>query len=144
MFHLLDWRWAYEPFGLQGYIPDFLIGETLREVKPALVAADLYPCIKKVAESGWHGPFCAVGAIVPLPGYGGRPGIDWPATDYYRSGLHIESTASEWHDYAGNGGTTLSMGIERVDHSWIHVTGPNHDAINQLWREAGNIVQWHK
>jgi hypothetical protein len=58
MFDLLEWRWEYEPFDLEGYIPDFALtpkaGPVLVEVKPELMAKDLYAAAPKLDRAGWH------------------------------------------------------------------------------------------
>lgn len=54
-FDLLSWRWEYEPFDLNGYIPDFvLIGKkrsTLVEVKPYEKLEQFAPAIDKYRKS---------------------------------------------------------------------------------------------
>lgn len=54
-FDLLGWRWEYEPYDLNGYIPDFiLIGKkrtTLVEVKPFESLNQFIPSIEKYNKS---------------------------------------------------------------------------------------------
>ena len=87
-FTRMGWDWLYEPFDLQGYIPDFILklhGDVLVEVKPATSSDDpmLREALDKVMRSGWDGYFnwghpedelnrdtIAVGACL-LPAYGG-------------------------------------------------------------------------
>jgi hypothetical protein len=51
LFDALGWRWEYEPFDLDGYVPDFvLLGDKalLIEVKPAVALAELEDHVEKV------------------------------------------------------------------------------------------------
>lgn len=69
LFDLLEMKWQYEPIDLAGYIPDFLIGELLVEVKPVTT----WPCpydewaaaAEKLKASGWAGDAVLVGAALP-------------------------------------------------------------------------------
>lgn len=61
-FDLLRWPWAYEPFELKGYIPDFIIAfeggvDVLVEIKPFLrLDRKLWqPVMDKIDASGWIG-----------------------------------------------------------------------------------------
>jgi hypothetical protein len=73
-FDELGWRWTYEPFDGNGYIPDFLIhGDSplLVEVKPAVSLADYRAPIPKMIAglSGqWPADLLIVGAD-PLPAW---------------------------------------------------------------------------
>lgn len=72
MFDLLCWKWEYEPFDLNGYIPDFLIqAETpiLVEVKPAANPTQLKEmCQKAISVVGKEldYKFLGVGCVIPL------------------------------------------------------------------------------
>jgi hypothetical protein len=67
-FDLTETKWTYEPFELNGYIPDFLIAnrlletmgvvlDRLHEVKPATRIEQLYAHTAKLDASGWDGEF---------------------------------------------------------------------------------------
>ena len=64
-FDTLKWPWFYEPFDLQGYIPDFAlrfdVGEILVEVKPALSLDEMSYAKSKLDLSGWDGEAIIVG-----------------------------------------------------------------------------------
>ena len=72
LFELLGWPWAYEPFDLLGYIPDFVLpvgwgGRTrplLVEVKPAQYIQDLPPHARRIFDSGWEGDAILVGGCI--------------------------------------------------------------------------------
>lgn len=66
-FDLLGWEWEYEPFDLNGYIPDFILTSAepiLVEVKPALNLNDLQKHFVKIKKSGWIGYVLIVGATL--------------------------------------------------------------------------------
>lgn len=70
-FDLLGWAWVYEPFELDGYIPDFVLQfkqPLLVEVKPALSLDALHEHTDKLERSGWEGEALIVGADWSLPG----------------------------------------------------------------------------
>ena len=52
-FHNIGWRWTYEPFDANGYIPDFLVHgpmPLLIEVKPALLEREYRAPIAKIEQ----------------------------------------------------------------------------------------------
>jgi hypothetical protein len=63
----LSWPWEYEPFDLNGYIPDFVLKfkePLLVEVKPELSIRELYKHTEKVKTSGWDKEALIVGATL--------------------------------------------------------------------------------
>ena len=67
MFDLLGWDWYYEPFDLQGYIPDFVLGFSpplLVEVKPEMEFEELKKYEAKIENSGWDKEILIVGARI--------------------------------------------------------------------------------
>lgn len=70
----IKWRWEYEPFDADGYIPDFLVfgvQQMLVEVKPASSVRELMdevPKIRAALEWEWKNDFMLVGATPFLPG----------------------------------------------------------------------------
>lgn len=68
-FHLLGWRWRYEPVDLAGYIPDFVVPldfPLLVEVKPAYSLDQIREHgtaeMKKIEKTGWRSRALLVGA----------------------------------------------------------------------------------
>lgn len=64
-FDLLDWPYAYEPFDLENYIPDFILKfykPILVEVKPEILLKDLWKHSAKIIKSGWDKEILIVGA----------------------------------------------------------------------------------
>lgn len=69
-FAACSWEWTYEPFDLNGYIPDFGLSlapdakPLIVEVKPAMTLAELHRHTAKIDSSGWDGEALLVGATV--------------------------------------------------------------------------------
>jgi hypothetical protein len=67
LFDDLDWPWEYEPFDLNGYIPDFVLRfhePLLVEVKPELSIRELYKYADKIKASGWDKEALIIGATL--------------------------------------------------------------------------------
>jgi hypothetical protein len=67
-FHLVGWTWEYEPYDLNGYIPDFQITwiseeRYLLEVKPIekLTNEEVEPVITKARKAGYEGVMLVAG-----------------------------------------------------------------------------------
>lgn len=56
-FDELDWPWEYEPYDLDGYIPDFVLpfrdGPVLVEIKPEHYLDSLKAQTERLEASGW-------------------------------------------------------------------------------------------
>ena len=69
-FDLLGWKWVYEPFDLDGYIPDFVLQfyrPLLVEIKPGFTSTDLIAdAADKIDRSGWEGEALILGATPVL------------------------------------------------------------------------------
>lgn len=153
-FDLLKWQWEYEPFDLQGYIPDFVLKfykPLLVEVKPAMSIESMDQYRKKIEGSGWTDEYLIVGASL--------------FEEYPGSGVSIGLLMEPWedpHDSFLEGRGLLFNCFNCNRHSIYHEIGSyscrvggcydgdhylgqfeNKD-IDAFWKEAGNIVQWHK
>jgi hypothetical protein len=132
-FDLAKWEWDYEPLDLNGYIPDFIVKtpdrecltcaktsesctgqHRLIEVKPALKLTDYEEAQAKIARSGWQGPASCVGAIV---------GLLFDDQECLGVSRHGGSTGSFWYP-------------------WMTWDLKSPIAAREIWRCAGNIVQW--
>jgi hypothetical protein len=75
MFDLLGWKYEYEPYDLPGWIPDFLLGNTLVEIKPTTCfPADVAEEVEPLADADGR-EVLILGCLFPLH----QAGI--PATD---------------------------------------------------------------
>ena len=163
-FRLLGWRAFYEPFDLDGYIPDFILHghkqQILVEVKPVSGMDD--PLFKettaKIEQSGWQHEALIVSYF--LPEADDELCVGWLA-EYYSATVFADENCGGgfgW-DFApfDNGGgrvgfnhlsggycnriTGHSDGGHRgicTDTSTVHWKS----LIEIWWRDAGNAVQW--
>lgn len=170
-FDLIGWSWIYEPYDLNGYIPDFLVmgkAPFLVEVKPAatfeelvLVGSDLnrrgvYEELSPDPETGDSGKDLLIVGATPII----EPFSDgWV---YPVLGLSMMSSVRDdqaiwwstnpfvWMEDGGNFGLRPTGGDRRDvgNFRFISPKGWGYDEDSLLveshWREAGNQVQWHK
>lgn len=157
-FDLVGWRWEYEPFDLNGWIPDFaLIGAQqtpLVEVKPICQLDDLIAeqaCAKAeqaVRNSGREDEILLLGFTWPVTDVGGL-GIGWLSEQYEHTELDGRATYEQWwavapfHDLGGLGfhhgeGTYRN----RITGEYDGDSGAFAEAPLEQWREAGNATQW--
>jgi len=161
MFDLLQWKWEYEPIDLDGYIPDFLVtfhdqlSSFLVEVKPLIWtrplsrAAAVEPfsgARRKIVDSGWNGESWIAGASLIPPidplnksraiglgwnGSGPRTASPWSCWRCAKCILlwpHSEYSCCHC-GFLAKGGEKRPPGTSQLD-------------TQQIWREAGNRVQW--
>lgn len=149
-FDLLGWRWEYEPFDLDGYIPDFLLPDfktkVIVEVKPAISDA----AKKKIERSGWEHEAVVVGNAPSLNAYGGG----WALGELGRIGGCIRDTPIwAWRDALLSCGSDEAQcfyrfGLTAIDDTncrRCHADGtgtPTTADVEMLWREACNATKW--
>lgn len=148
-YDLVQWRWAYEPIDLNGYIPDFVLEfhrPMLVDIKPSLELTALAERAHALAATiQWKGELITSGALLmdmddTLP-CAGRLVERYDQTlsvglaIIFRclscNGISIRSHDGSWRcrlcdAYEGNG----------------HVGEIDCAEIQQLWADAGNRVQW--
>ena len=124
-FDLCRWRWSYETFDLPGWIPDFLAGPVLVEVKPATDADALEEAKPRINASGCTYTVWLVGIdpdallVRAANGDWGQPWGDdlrWAGFLWWREQVGID---------------------DEVDARLAN-------EARALWREAGNRVQWRR
>lgn len=120
-FDLANWQWEYEPVDLSGWSPDFRVE---------------FPCRHSECRPT-HTLLVEVKPYFSIEDFSGHPcrnyawGVGIPADASAAFGANPWVT--EWEMAHGSGG-----GIETVGNgSWVH------GDIDLIWREAGNLVQWH-
>lgn len=159
-FDIVGWKWDYEPFDLDGWTPDFLIKgkvPTLVEVKPAyfsefeslsinqakVAAGKAFRTAARQREIQQFeimvigaGPFLSEGTwalgVMALGRQFSGADIAELHGGYGRNKL----------DYAARFGSFQYRigGQHNGDH---HIKRIDGDSPLDLWREAGNKVQWH-
>lgn len=171
MFDRLGWRWEYEPFDANGYIPDFvLMGDepVLVEVKAHMTLAELEPVADDVAkkiDGVWEHDFLVLGGApwfrasyingdiaIGLLGEFTDVGQDWAtAHGEPRFTWHIDEAIwcdIEWPQRGERLDFCHAFGSYRNRISG-HYDGNQHPTngtalLDSLWRGAGNEVQWRK
>ena len=151
-FDRINWTWDYEPFDLDGYIPDFILTlhePVLVEVKSALTLAELKPYASKIQASGWDHESIIVGASVPLRDadgvYADIP-IGWHYDHWGMWGVGGISWCVDGDHLALLNGVHSCRcrvcGAADGDHHIGGLDEIQHTLIDVLWTECGNDVQW--
>lgn len=159
-FDRAGWKWDYEPFDLEGWVPDFVLygadNQVLCEVKPIdwiaaapeliLYEPDLakvrshrtneydYESLKRELLVLGNGPQ-RVGSdwvigVFADEAWGCEP--DWAALGYHHGALDFYSPTGAF--------------AYRISGAWDgndHIDPVNDSAPQTLWRAAGNVVQWN-
>lgn len=133
-FDIVDWKWDYEPIDLAGYIPDFISGTTLIEVKPIVI----WPCPVIGCTACNDKPRADYDAAVEK-----ILGSNWFGQSGLRTAVLVGAVPYVGRDLSGE---FPSLG--RVVDSDFFMPGYDFDFdVDDLvssWREAGNRVQWRK
>jgi hypothetical protein len=165
-FDLVGWQWEYEPIDLAGYIPDFIIHgkrqckrlPILVEVKP--IEGDHDPLLErtqaKIEQCGWKSEALILSYFFPEDEYNcrylGWLGEFWPAEVMGEDQLSIDSFAwgyasfqSVRDDHKARFGfchNEMSY-TDRISGFYDGSCGSFIAEAGDLWREAGNRVQWN-
>lgn len=154
-FDEVGWTWTYEPFDLDGYIPDFVLhfdDPLLVEVKAEVIFENLSRHERKIERSGWTGEALIVGAELweapaaqPIIGlFGERHRItgelEWSWGEARLFGclscgaLSVLAGAGSWRCRACGEGE--GEGNEHV--------GLVPSTLGEMWARATNRVQWRR
>lgn len=168
-FYLAGWEWEYEPFDLDGYIPDFVlhgrcewnnsrsyqvnnkIVPILVEIKPVLGIHDrLFRLSARKIEKAWEGDAVILSYFLPLDC--GIPTLGW-IREGWQLRRHRHQRPKDYWSKAVFQESYKSPAI----FGFCHNEFSYHDRISgfnpgrcggtqanvmEFWREAGNIVQW--
>lgn len=161
LFDAIGWRWEYEPFDVDGYVPDFAIlgaRPLLVEVKPVISIEEIAEHVEKVMRARRDTLIVGVSPLLPdpvwdsidpasrlpgvlvqwSPGEGPSP-MAWPAV-------------ARWHRCAAEG-----CGCASVHHSeggWTSYPCGHYDGdrylgvlpsvvLERAWADARNQTQWN-
>lgn len=159
MFDLLEWRYEYEPYDLDGWIPDFAIygakAEILVEVKP-------YSSYREFFDSGTTDKIyralsesqrlCSEVLLLGATLTSGDDGhccddlrLGWLLDDYGDG--HYEHDAARFNLWNGKWGFIGGCGgwhdrITGLYDGANYVYIPDGRIIGRMWSEAANRVQW--
>lgn len=144
-FDLLGWEWIYEPFDLNGYIPDFSFrnwrGSLIVEVKPETSFDSLKQYAAKAFASGWRDELLIVGTTLFQNGFDGTyPIIGMLYEKHFGPSAGLLSECINGHV------RLLSQDLSyhcRLcgNYDGDHFGPPKKDAF-ELFAESGNVVQW--
>lgn len=160
-FDELGWKWQYEPYDLDGWIPDFIIigdkRSTLVEVKPFSQKEEWYPVIEKCLSAQKN---CEDEKELLLLGispflyecyyYGPVLGLmnerTWFDGDCEISLKSFEPCVFNKYDVYGFFNSIHSYedrvtGLYEGDH---FLNPPTESEMIQLWNKSKNINQWNK
>lgn len=163
MFDMLGWKYEYEPFDLNGWIPDFVINGidyfSLVEVKPiTFYDSNVYKKYRLIMDSDNYSKIHLIllGSVIPLCKHDIFPVIGWMQNKFVPS--NFEELSHE--ENCGHAQIHLpKLGIMSLYHCSTN-NSHNHDLVNHnglpehelepmtfnklqyMWQESGNIVQW--
>lgn len=125
-FDLVKLRWSYEPLDLNGWVPDFILEETVAvEVKPIRRLSDMPFEVAKMRASGWPGMLVVLGTQ-PRCYRTYDSAIGWCLTEGSFSGARLSPPHSSWF-------TGLSEGD---DLHWSYETDGGMGAVQDLLDDA--------
>ena len=152
----LDWPWEYEPFDLNGYIPDFVLKfhePLLVEVKPEMSIRELHKYTDKIKTSGWEKEALIVGATLFVSEENAEPCIgllaervddpEYPKTKWWEwgDGVFFECRYCKRvsiHSALGSYGCRVSGCYDGDGH-----LGPVQSLdLLDVWFQAKNATQW--
>ena len=153
-FDAIGWRWEYEPFDVDGYIPDFAIlgaRPFLVEVKPAMALFELSRHVAKLEKTGREALLVGVSPWLPS-----EHGYYMPV-----AGLLLQEMADQADDselYADEAiwcqcETCAQIGVYHFSgvfdgYPCGHYNGGGgpglieDETIDRAWAEARNLTQW--
>lgn len=154
LFESFKWKWEYEPYELNGYIPDFIIKmnevQILIEIKGDNdIWKEYKPHLKKIRESGWKGNCIILGSTYKKSEShegGISVGIFADKIDEIDEIDKIEKTDDiiirysglDW-DFGGEyGGHDLDFSVNY----WKRLDEKGFEKFEKMWSIAKNLTQW--
>ena len=147
-FDLIGWKWEYEPFDLDGWIPDFKIYKDksrwlLVEIKPITSLDGMEDQINKMMGATEGREVLLLGST-PLIGEEAENHFGWFITSEMGEGMAALdfNPESGWdlYDLIYSYHHRLS-GVGSGDN---HLTTTRMSQIQPIWKEAKNKTQWRK
>jgi hypothetical protein len=168
-FDLMGWPYVYEPFDLEGWIPDFALtgGRGLKpilvEVKPVLTRDMPLEIMEKIDATSWEGGAIVLGCEMSRD-MSGMPLVGWcndiaagyeelpeallaadPGWDHLEIGV--------WELHSGLDSVKYAIGLSPVAGEWGNLIGHGDGSykfdVDRIWKyvfrawcHAGNVVQY--
>lgn len=145
----LGWHWNYEPFDLDGWIPDFhLESRVLVEVKPFTFRDQWGPTCEKIVNamesSQYSGEVLLLGTDIfpPVDGYN-NPQLGWILTqqcgDWEVENAMLYAKDGLFDFSAENGRRSR---LERVIVEKFQHYPPSPETVARIWGSACNSTKW--
>lgn len=160
-FHALAWEWTYEPFDLEGWIPDFVLhfpNPVLVEAKPASSLEELRGYTSKIDATTWQKEVLLVGVA---PFRGGSVFSDSAVIGLLRDGVQGWDSATAFtcagacvqDERVGVRGPTAHIGFLHDFGVWTcrvcdvycgdhHIEKAETPLLDEAWASAQNRTQW--
>lgn len=155
-FDLCQWPWEYEPFDLNGYIPDFVLKfptPILVEVKSEVLLTDLLKHTQKIDDAGWESEAVVVGATLFQEPEMGYPSLgiirEWNDPDtkspieggwVWSSAVFMDCPACKRVSFYHYLFTWSCRACDHYDGD--HFTHPEMYEVGYLWNVAKTKSQW--
>ena len=150
-FDLMGWKYEYEPYDLNGWIPDFILfgeDEILVEVKPFSKFEDfdtnkLFNATKGTEKEVKELLLLGTSIFEPQCFYE-CASIGWLAENHDNEKWFSNAVMNNWKNH---------YGFFHAEGSWLdRITGiydgdhclnvPSYQEIKSIWNQAGSSVQW--
>ena len=151
LFDLFEWKYEYEPFDLNGWIPDFILfghlERTLVEVKPFSSETEfrqtLSRIIKAIADTCYqHTEFLLLGCTIFEKSTSFN---DFPTIGWLFDGNSLDEAILNYHDNKYGFFHASGSWYDRItgEYDGDHLlTAPSQEEVFALWSSAGNSTQW--
>jgi hypothetical protein len=148
MFDQLGWGWTYEPFDLDGYIPDFqlqFLRPTIVEVKPELTTRGLHSHAGKV-PSAWQEQLFVVG---PLSGFIHEDKVvmgvlyEYETFDEELACLSSDAVFVRCEGHVGVCSDDHGFACRKCGRYTGSCDYKDPAIIRQMWNSASNPTQWN-
>jgi hypothetical protein len=143
------WRAEYEPFDLDGWIPDFALAGAggkviLAEVKP-IFARDEQACrkLEKAAANQYELLLLGIGPFESAEWGGHAAAIGWlyePCGGWDEALLGLSAKTGRYDFFHASG--SYGYRISGEDDGTHHIKPTDFTAARHLWAAAGDAVQW--
>ncbi|HUV47216.1 MAG TPA: hypothetical protein VMW29_03720 [Candidatus Bathyarchaeia archaeon] len=155
-FDFCKWKWEYEPFDLDGWIPDFIlmgVESILVEVKPYTSLKEFKETIKKIKKATFKNRYrkkeiLLLGCMISLSRvWEGCGAIGWLGEIIDEDSPRRWYQEADFNNYNGEAGFFPSYGCWKDRMTGLydgdHFLMPeSYEYVKRLFNKAGSKVQW--